>query len=184
MSLILASASPRRKELLGEIGLPFRIIVSDAEETVNPNDKPHDTAMSIAKQKASAVAASHPQDTVIGADTIVVLDDVILGKPKSTEDAARMLRMLSDKTHHVYTGVCICRGSECNCFFDKTAVTFRAMTDKEISDYIATGEPMDKAGAYGIQGLGGQFVCGIDGSLTNVIGLPVEKLKSVLSSLS
>lgn len=176
VSLILASASPRRKELLAREGYDFEVIVSDVDEVVNHDDPPHKIAMSIASQKALAVSEKFPSDVVLGADTIVVCNEEILGKPKSREDAARMLRMLSGRSHHVYTGVCLATGAQTECFFECTEVRFRPLSDDEIYDYIDGGEPMDKAGAYGIQGDGGKFVTGLGGSLSNVIGLPVEAL--------
>lgn len=173
MSLILASASPRRRELLQTAGLPFNVHVSKAQEHIEPGTAPTDAVMQLAKQKAIAVAAECPDDLVLGADTIVVCDGIILGKPTDRADAARMLRLLSGRTHCVYTGVCFVQNGQAQTFFEKTQVTFYPLTDDEIQSYIDTGEPMDKAGAYGIQGRGCTLVQSICGDYFNVVGLPV-----------
>ena len=176
MNLVLASASPRRRELLQTAGLQFSVRVSDADETIPPNTPPHEAVQLLAKQKAAAVAKLCPKDLVIGADTVVTLDGDILGKPRDAADAARMLRMLSGKTHDVFTGVCLMHAGKAETFFEQTCVTFYPLTDGEIADYIATGEPMDKAGAYGIQGRGCTLVKKINGDYFNVVGLPVAAL--------
>ena len=176
MSIVLASASPRRRELLQTAGVEFTVCVSDAEERIPPGTSPHEAVMLLAKQKALAVAKDRPNDLVIGADTVVVYDGAILGKPADEADAARMLRMLSGRTHTVYTGVCLVSAGSAETFFEQTQVTFYPLTDDEIAAYIATGEPMDKAGAYGIQGRGCTLVRGICGDYFNVVGLPVAAL--------
>ena len=176
MSIVLASASPRRRELLQTAGVEFTVCVSDAEERIPPGTPPHEAVMLLAKQKALAVAKDRPNDLVIGADTVVVYDGAILGKPADEADAARMLRMLSGRTHTVYTGVCLVSAGSAETFFEQTQVTFYPLTDDEIAAYIATGEPMDKAGAYGIQGRGCTLVRGICGDYFNVVGLPVAAL--------
>jgi septum formation protein len=179
--IILASGSPRRKELLGYIVGDFDIIQSSLEE--NAQGSPKQQTLKLANDKAADVAKSHPGAVVIGADTLVAIDDNILGKPKDREDAARMLRLLSGRTHKVYTGVAIINGgaviSECVV----TDVTFDNMTDGEIYSYIETGEPMDKAGAYGIQGLSGKFIRGISGCYFNVMGLPQNTVYKMLKSI-
>ena len=180
MSIVLASASPRRRELLQTAGIDFTVRVSDAAEYIAPGTPPQEAVQSLARQKAEAVAAQCPSDTVIGADTVVTLDGVILGKPRDAADAARMLHLLSGRTHEVYTGVCLCRAGYAETFFACTRVTFYPLTDEEIDDYIATGEPMDKAGAYGIQGLGCTLVRGIEGDYCIVVGLPVASLVRLL----
>lgn len=176
MSLVLASASPRRRELMARAGLSFTVRVSEAEEVIPPGTPPHEAVMLLAQQKAAAVAKDCPEDTVIGADTVVVYDGKILGKPTDAADAAQMLRMLSGKTHTVYTGVCIAKHTDAQTFFEQTDVTFYPLTAEEIAAYIATGEPMDKAGAYGIQGRGCTLVQGIRGDYFNVVGLPIAAL--------
>ena len=176
MSVVLASASPRRRELLHTAGVDFTVCVSDAKEHIPPGAPPHEAVMLLAKQKAQAVAKEHPDDLVIGADTVVVFDGEILGKQTDEADAARTLRMLSGRTHTVYTGVCLASSGNTETFFEQTQVTFYPLTDDEIAAYIATGEPMDKAGAYGIQGRGCTLVRGISGDYFNVVGLPVAAL--------
>jgi septum formation protein len=173
MSVVLASASPRRRELLQKAGVAFTVKVSDADEHIDPDTPPHEAVMALARQKARAVAKTCPDDLVIGADTVVVYDGAILGKPSDEADAARMLRMLSGKTHTVYTGVCFVSADKTESFYEQTQVTFYPLTEQEIEAYVATGEPMDKAGAYGIQGRGCTLVQRICGDYFNVVGLPV-----------
>ena len=182
MNIVLASASPRRRELLQRAGVTFTVRVSDADEQISSDTPPHEAVMSLARQKAQAVAKSCPDDLVIGADTVVVNDGAILGKPADAADAVRMLRMLSGKTHTVYTGVCLLSPGKTETFFEQTQVTFYPLTQQEIEAYVATGEPMDKAGAYGIQGRGCTLVQGICGDYFNVVGLPVAALCRRLSA--
>ncbi len=198
--IILASASPRRKELLEQIGLQFEICPAKGEEVITKTI-PHEVVQELASQKAKEVAGmvkayetSHeelvtPQDImVIGADTIVAYENQILGKPKDEEDAFRMLSMLSGNTHAVYTGVSIVllgasgKAGEMT-FYEKTDVVMRAMSKDEIYRYIATGEPMDKAGAYGIQGKCAIYIDRIDGDYNNVVGLPVAAIYRELKKL-
>ncbi|MBQ6152455.1 MAG: septum formation inhibitor Maf [Ruminococcus sp.] len=174
--LILASKSPRREELLKKITDDFEIIVSDVDEVLPADITAEEAPVYLAALKANAVAREHPGSTVIGADTVVILDDVILGKPKDEADAFSMLRALSGKTHTVITGCCITDGQREQRFFDSTQVTFYKLSDREIMDYIATGDPMDKAGSYGIQEKATLFVRGIEGDFFNVMGLPIAKL--------
>ncbi len=183
MSLILASGSPRRRELLGCITNEFKICVSGAEEAVPAGLTPAETVEALAKLKGEAVFAEHPEDTVIAADTVVIVDGELLGKPASPEDACAMLRRLSGRTHEVYTGVYIARPGRVSVFHDRTEVTFYPLTDEEIRAYVATGEPFDKAGAYGIQGRGALLVKGIRGDFYNVMGFPVARVARALRAL-
>ena len=179
--MILASKSPRRKELLGFITKDFRIIPAVGEENIPDGTAPCDAVVMLAEQKANEIAAAHTGELIIAADTIVVIDGKILGKPKSEANAAEMLGSLSGRIHTVYTGVCVIfEDGISKSFAEKTDVEFYPLTEREISDYIATGEPMDKAGAYGIQEKGALLVKRIDGDFYNVMGLPVARLARVL----
>lgn len=171
--IILASASPRRKELLATAGVEFEVLVSDADETIPEGTLPVDAAMLTAEKKALAVAGKCTGAVVIGADTIVVLDGRILGKPKDEADAKAMLRFLSGREHEVITGVCLTDGAKTKKFAKVSKVRFYELTDEEIAAYVATNEPMDKAGAYGIQGRGCVLVESIEGDYFNIVGLPV-----------
>ena len=200
MSIILASASPRRKELLEQIGLEFEIFPAKGEEVITKSI-PHEVVMELSKQKAEEVAAmfktfaeenteiTTPSDLlVIGADTVVAYDGQILGKPKDEEDAKRMLRMLAGNTHSVFTGVTLVlidttgRAGEL-VFYEKTDVKMHPMTETEIDRYIATGEPMDKAGSYGIQGKCAIYIEKIDGDYNNVVGLPITRIYQELKKI-
>ena len=172
--IILASQSPRRRELLTQMGLPFRVVVADIDEHMDQPLPPHALVEAISLDKARAVGAQvGPGPIVIAADTVVALDGVLLGKPADEPDARRMLRMLSGRQHQVYTGFTVLQGERTLSQSEETLVSFRPLTDGEIDRYIATGEPMDKAGAYGIQGLGSLLVEGIRGDYFNVMGRPV-----------
>ncbi len=175
MRIILASKSPRRRELLSSLFSDFEIIASDADESL-PNERtPAESAAIIALRKGEAVSAKVGEDAlVISSDTMVELDGAVLGKPTSAADAHRMLRLLSGRRHNVHTGVAVCYKGRVFYDTDTTRVEFRALTDDEIDEYIATGEPMDKAGAYGIQGLGGAFVAGYEGDFDTVVGLSLR----------
>ena len=178
-TVILASASPRRRDLLNMAGVPFQIVISDIEETLEPGCTPEQAVVRLAQKKAEAVAkiAGYEKRVIVAADTVVALEGEIFGKPKNEEDAARMLRRLSEKTHQVFTGVCVRASEEKSItFFERTDVSFYSLTDGEINRYIATGEPMDKAGSYGIQGVGGLYVREIHGDYNNVVGLPIARL--------
>lgn len=189
MDIVLASASPRRRELLEQIGLEFEIKVSNVEEVVTATH-PKEVVEELSRQKAKAVFEELLKEQrkgvlVIGADTVVAVGDRILGKPASKEAAANMLRELSGKTHEVYTGVTLMyfdpfAGNEKSIaeksFHEKTKVTFFAMTEEEIATYVSTGDCMDKAGAYGIQGFCARYIEGIEGDYNNVVGLPVGRL--------
>lgn len=178
--IILASASPRRRELLTKMGLEFEVIPSKGEEIITKTS-PAEVVMELAEQKAREVAESFGDGTLlIGADTVVVKDGKILGKPKDESDAVSMLSMLSGTVHQVYTGVCLIRKrngkTEVHTFYESTDVEFYPMSEKEIAEYVATGEPMDKAGAYGIQGKCAVYIKGIRGDYNNVVGLPIARL--------
>ncbi len=182
--LVLASASPRRKELLEKTGLRFEIIVSDIEEKITKS-APDEMVKSLARQKAMAVYEKlAPDRVVIGADTIVEAGGKVLGKPADADEAFKMLRMLSGKQHSVYTGVSVISGGIDISFAERTKVTFYELTDEEIKGYTATGEPLDKAGAYGIQGRGALLVKKIEGDYNNVVGLPIARLYRSLSRLA
>ncbi|OCA92405.1 Maf family protein [Pseudobacillus wudalianchiensis] len=181
--LILASGSPRRKELLEQIGLAFTVKVSHADETIPSGITPEEAVMHLASVKAAAVAKNDEDHFVIGADTVVVLDGEILGKPSDRQEAKEMLQRLSGRTHAVCTGVAVRhKGSECS-FYEKTNVTFWKLTEEEINGYLDTGEPFDKAGAYGIQGAGAIFVKKIDGDYFSVVGLPISSLYRQLKQM-
>lgn len=179
-TVILASASPRRKELLGLITEEFKIIPSGVEETVPDGIPPEKQPEFLAKLKAEDIAKKYPHDIIIGADTSVIIDNCVLGKPDGREEARSMLNRLSGRMHKVITGCAVIKNGECRSFSSVTEVEFYRLTDKEIEDYIATGEPFDKAGAYGIQGKGGLLVKAIRGDWFNVVGLPVAELARVL----
>lgn len=186
--LILASASPRRRELLGQLGLSFEVIVSGLDEKPWPGEKPASYSLRNAADKAREVLGRVGGDaTVIAADTIVVLGDRILEKPDDAAHAQEMLRTLSGVEHEVITGLCVLsrRGDDQRLQADavRTTVKFRDLGDAEIAAYVATGEPMDKAGAYAIQGGAAKFVTETRGSYTNVVGLPVDELRALLSNL-
>ena len=174
--IILASASPRRSELMTLAGFRFDVICADIDEIVPEKALPQEVVMSLALQKAQAVAKDHRKSAVVGSDTVVALDGKILGKPRSEKEAVEMLRSLSGRIHKVFTGVAIVCGEKVTSFFEETEVEFYTLTDQEILDYVATGEPMDKAGAYGIQGRGAVLVKRINGDYFNVMGLPISKV--------
>lgn len=181
MKIILASGSPRRRELLSMLGAEFEVLPAKGEEKTEAGLSPAETVVSLARAKAAEVAASAPDDAiVIAADTVVSIDGDILGKPASEEEARLMLHRLSGRTHCVYTGLCVSRGGETRCLAEETAVTFRVLDDGEINAYVASGDPLDKAGAYGIQGKAATFVEGINGDYYNVMGLPLCRLCEML----
>ncbi len=183
MHLILASHSPRRVELLSSAGFDFEARASHVEEVHCPGESPEDYVTRLARDKAWAVARSAPPGSlVLGADTEVVIDGQILGKPTGPENAARMLRLLAGCVHRVITGVCliVAPDSVQALKHETTFVTFAPMDEQEISDYVQSGEPMDKAGAYAVQGLAARFVTRIEGSYSNVVGLPISLVYQVL----
>lgn len=178
--IILASSSPRRKELMKLITEDFEIIPSNEEEIIPENTPAVRVSEYLAKIKARSVSSIYPEKIVIGADTTVILDEKVLGKPKDEKDAFLMLKNLSGKTHLVTTGVCVKDSKREISFTEVSKVTFRTLSDNEISEYIKTKEPMDKAGAYAIQGKGKAFVNDVEGDFDNIVGLPVKRLKGVL----
>ena len=185
MALILASSSPRRQELLRLITADFTVCPAAVDESLPPALSVREAAQFLARKKALAVAAEHPTTVVLGSDTTVVLGDTILGKPQVPERAAEMLRMLSGKTHLVITGVALAQGTKVSAFQTETEVTFYPLTETQIQRYVATGEPLDKAGGYGIQGYGALLVEKLVGDYYGVVGLPVaptaRKLAQFLS---
>lgn len=174
-NLILASSSPRRKQLLENLHLSFQIKSSEADETFDPNLSPEEIVMELANRKAKAVYEENSSSFVIGADTIVVADGTVLGKPKNEREAFEMLKQLSGKQHEVFTGVSILSPNYSSRFYEKTEVSFWELADADIEAYVRTGEPLDKAGAYGIQEFGSTLVRKINGDYFAVVGLPVSK---------
>ena len=181
MQLILASASPRRQELLKLFGIPFIIRVADIDETMDPQASAYDEVARLSREKAMAVSREN-EDTVIAADTIVVCQGKILGKPHSYEEAVSMLQLLSGRDHQVMTGCTVLKGDRAETFTEVTDIHFRELSEKEIRRYVASGEPMDKAGAYGIQGGAALFCEKMVGDYYNVMGLPVCRLGQVLKA--
>ncbi len=181
--LILASSSPRRAKLLKDAGLDFIVVPSHLEEFVDEKYKPAELVLELAKQKALCVAVKYPDDIIIGADTIVVFEDQVLGKPRDEEDAYRMLRLLSNDRHVVYTAVALVKGDQVKSFVSESEVWMKNLSDLEIKNYIKTGEPMDKAGAYAIQGEGGQLVDHYKGDFFTIAGLPLKELLEQLKNL-
>ena len=188
--LILASASPRRRELLAQAGFTFQVHPAQIPEDPRPNEDPIAYVARLAREKAQTVfaqLAARPEVAsdlaVLGADTTVTLDDQILGKPSDPADAARILRLLSGRTHHVITGVAIVTAARTEVAAEVTAVRFLTLSDADIAAYIATGEPMDKAGAYAIQGLAARWIPRIEGDYFNVVGLPISLVATLLESL-
>lgn len=182
MQLILASQSPRRREILGLTGLDFTVQAADIDETMDPEKRPFDEVARVSREKALA-AHRGQEDVVVAADTIVVCGGAVLGKPKDDRDAFRMLSMLSGRDHQVMTGMTVLRGDEIITTTEVTDIHFRELTDSEIRAYIATKDPMDKAGAYGIQSGAALFATGIQGDYYNVMGLPVCRLVTILRGL-
>ena len=183
MQVILASQSPRRKELLGLFHIPFTIQVPDVDETMDPNAPADQQVAQVSCRKAQAVSRT-ADDVVIAADTIVVCDGEILGKPRDAADASRMLHLLSGRDHQVMTGLTVLRGDRCVTHTEITHIHFRALSDREIEAYIATKEPMDKAGSYGIQGGAALFAEKLVGDYYNVMGLPVCRLGQILRQIA
>ncbi len=187
--IVLASASPRRQELLRNAGIAFTVQAADILETPRDGEAPRALAERLAREKAQAVFCRRPNDVVLGADTIVVVDGVadgqILGKPRDAEDAVRMLRLVSGGSHQVITGVCLMGPGDSEAGFEDvrsetTLVTMAALREEDIDSYIATGEPMDKAGAYAIQGIASRWISRIEGDYFNVVGLPVALVYKML----
>ena len=178
--VVLASASPRRGELLNLIGIEHEVRPANIDETMRPRETPRRHVERLAREKASAIAKRDPDLITIGADTIVVINRKVLGKPRDTDDAARMLGLLSGREHMVTTAVAVARGKKLRSAVEEVRVRFRRLRDDEIEAYIATGEPMDKAGAYGIQGYGATIVERIEGDYFSVMGLPIVRLIGLL----
>ena len=181
--LLLASSSPRRRELLSYLGLPFETIAPDVDEVGLPGEDPADLVARLSELKAAAVARSHPAALVIAADTIVVLDDQILGKPVDTDENRVFLQRLSGRTHHVYTGHHVSLGGQSGSETVRTAVTFRDLTPELIEGYLRHGEGLDKAGGYALQGVGGVLVDGLQGCYTNVIGMSLPAVERLARRL-
>jgi septum formation protein len=178
--IVLASQSPRRVELLKEISAQFEVAPSSIEEVLDPGLRPEENAQNLARAKAESIASNFPDCWVIGADTLVTLDHEIFGKPEDEEDAKRILKKLSGREHLVVTGICVVGPEKSLNKAVVSQVKIKPLTDQEIEDYIATGEPMDKAGAYAIQGEGNFMVRSFTGSKNNIIGLPLDELKILL----
>ena len=179
--IILASKSPRRAELMQQIGLPFTVCPADADESVTPERSPAEAVAEISKRKALAVRKMRDAgDVIVACDTVVALDHRIFGKPHTAEEAEAMLHLLSGRTHSVFSGLTVCCGTAVTSAVECTDVTFRTLSDAEITAYVKSGEPMDKAGAYGIQGLGAVLVERIAGDYFNVVGLPLCRLAQML----
>jgi septum formation protein len=174
--LILASGSPRRKEILEQVDISFEVMKSDVEEVITKTD-PAEIVMELSRQKAEDVFGKLDDPAIVlGADTVVAYDGKILGKPEDEEDAKAMLRLLSGKKHSVFTGVTLVNDKRTETFYEETVVEFYPMSEEEIEAYVLSGEPMDKAGAYGIQGKAAAFIKGIQGDYYNVVGLPIAKV--------
>ncbi|MBA2688701.1 MAG: septum formation inhibitor Maf [Gemmatimonadaceae bacterium] len=183
MQVILASSSPRRRELLTLIGIPHEVRPADINETLLAGELPVPHAERLARAKALTIAERNPSAVVIGSDTIVVIDEQILGKPADEGDALRMLRMLSGREHTVFTAVAVALGGEIVSAVERVHVTFRELSDSDIADYIATREPMDKAGSYGIQGFGATIIEKVDGDFFAVMGLSLVRLVELMQQL-
>ena len=178
--LILASSSPRRSELLRNAAIPFTVDPAHVREEPQANESPLAYAQRLARDKALAVFARHPNDVVLGADTVVVVDQHLLEKPADVDDAARMLRLLSGRSHQVITGVCVVAAGFEQTQAEVTQVCFSRLSDEEIAAYVRSGEPMDKAGGYGIQGIASRWIGRVEGCYFNVVGLPVERVYRLL----
>lgn len=181
--IILASNSPRRKELMQLLGYEFEIIASDIEEVIDPKMEHDDLVMDLSFQKANAIFQDHKDAIVIGFDTLVVIDDYVLGKPKNEAEAKLFLNLLSDRTHRVITGCTILTSGYSKSFHSDALVTFNRLTQEEIDDYVASREPMDKAGAYGIQNHGAKFVKGINGDYFTIVGFPISRVYQELKKI-
>ena len=183
MNFILASSSPRRKELIHYLGVKVTVDPSHIEEIIDPSISNEELVMSLAFQKAYDVSKRHPKEYVLGFDTLVILDGKPLGKPSNRNEAFSMLRALSGRKHLVLTGVAIVKDEYKDLFYDHAEVIFNEMTDEEINDYLDTGEPFDKAGAYGIQGYGAKYIRYIKGDYYSVMGMPIQKLYNKIKNL-
>lgn len=180
LKLILASQSPRRKELLGRLDIPFDIIPAQGEEIMNHSLSPAQLVESLAQQKAQEIFQQHPDALVLGADTLVALGDQVLGKPKDKQEAFAMITALQGQTHRVYTGVCLMSQEKTLVFSQEAKVTMCHLSPEQVQYYIDQGESLDKAGGYGIQGVGASFVQGIQGDFFNIMGLPLSAVAQAL----
>lgn len=180
---ILASASPRRRHWMNALGIPYESWAPDVDETPLPDEEPEDMVRRLAGMKAKIVAAVSPGRWVIAADTTVAVDHHVLGKPEDEADAQRMLALIQGRNHEVHTGLCLMRDEEIHCFVDTAEVFIRPLTPEQIAWYAATGEPMDKAGAYAAQGIAALFIDRIEGSFATVMGFPVERFGALLMEL-
>lgn len=181
MDLILVSQSPRRRELLSKMGYSFDVIVAQSDEKIDPKWSIEDTPQNLALHKAKEVKEKvQGEKIIIGCDTIVTIDDEILGKPKDRQDARRMLKKLNGREHCVISGLCVITPEKTYLTREISYVRFKNITESDIEEYISTGEPMDKAGGYGIQGIASKYIEGYRGSYNNIVGLPTEKLKEIL----
>ncbi|HET9800015.1 MAG TPA: Maf family protein [Gemmatimonadaceae bacterium] len=183
LRVILASQSPRRRELLALVGIPHEVRPADIDETYLPGEPPRDHAERLAREKTAAIAAAEPEALVIGSDTIVVVDGDVLGKPAEAEEAGRMIARLAGRTHTVMTGVAVAWRGQTRSAVEEVDVTFHPLSAREIAEYVATREPMDKAGAYGIQGYGATIVARVDGDYFAVMGLPLQRLVRLLGDV-
>jgi septum formation protein len=183
MMLILASASPRRRDLLTQVGLRFDVLPAHIDEALHSNESPTDYVQRLALEKAQAIHALHPNATVLGADTTVVLDNQILNKPTDLADAERMLRALSDRTHQVHTGLVVVTSSAQRTHVETTSVFFSPIPEDDLAHYLSSGDSLDKAGAYGIQGYAARWIPRIEGDFFNVVGLPIAATIALLQNL-
>ncbi len=181
--VILASGSPRRRQWMEALAIPFEVRSPDVDETPLPGEEPADLVLRLARLKAQTVARAHPDRWVVAADTTVAVDHHTLNKPVDAEDAVRMLRLIQGRNHEVHTGLCLMRGPESHAFVDTAEVFLRPVSEARARWYVATGEPMDKAGAYAVQGLAALFIERIEGSFATVMGFPVERLGGLMRDL-
>jgi septum formation protein len=181
-AIVLASGSPRRRRLLEMLGIDFEVVPAETDETPYGGEAPIAYASRAAREKALEVAGRRPDQPILAADTVVDIEDEIVGKPESDEDAARMLRRLSGRTHQVHTALALVFDHRCHEIVDSAHVRFVDLVDEVIRWYVATGEPADKAGAYAVQGLGGLLIAGIDGSPHTVVGLPIHRLPEIFAA--
>jgi len=180
MDLILASGSPRRREYIANLGIPFQVIVPNVDESSSEDEKPWELVERLSKLKAQAIARIKTDSVVIAADTVVAIDDIIIGKPKDRKDAFEMLKRLSGRDHFVYTGTTVQKGDRVKSFVVCTKVTFDKLDDELIKNYVSSGECDDKAGAYAIQGLAASLISKVEGSVSSVVGLPINEVVNAI----
>lgn len=181
--LILASGSPRRAEILTSVGWPFQVRIPDVDETENAGESPDEYVIRLAEEKAATIANAFQESLILAADTTVVIEDQILGKPRDREDAVRMISTLSGATHQVLTGIAILKNGTCRTGLQKTSVRFRKMTDNEVDFLVDKGDPYDKAGGYAVQAQAALFIEGIEGDYWNVVGLPINLVYTLVNEL-